>query len=525
MTAARLKASILQLAVTGKLVPQDPADEPAGELLKRILAAKASKGGPRSRAAKPAARSGDSGLSGLSGISGDSGFSGTSGLSTDAPFKIPANWVWCKLGDVGIWKAGATPNKSIRKFFVNGTIPWLLTGDLNDGLITKIPHAITECALAETSVKLNPEGSVLIAMYGATIGKVGILRFAATTNQACCACEPFEGVFNWFLFYFLMSQRNMFISRGEGGAQSNISKEKIVATPFPLPPLAEQKRIVAKIEELMPLVEEYGKLEEKRLQLDADLPGALEKAILQDAIQGKLVPHDPAEGTATELLREIQTAKNAKGAKGKSHAKSAKSAKASSVVSVDVVPPDDQPFEIPSSWAWCKLGDVSEVIRGSGIKRSETTSSGIPCIRYGEIYTTYGFSFREAKSFTSKNVADKCAIARRGDVLCTLTGECKEEIAKTTTYLGEVDLAVGGDLAKISKHPYEPLLLVYFMFSPFMLAQKADKSNGDIIVHIGKEAIENLLIPLPPLAEQKRIVAKVEQLLAAVRKLKTEADR
>lgn len=509
MTAARLKASILQLAVTGKLVPQDPADEPAGELLKRILAAKASKGGPRSRAAKSAARPEDSGFSG------------------DAPFEIPANWVWCRLGDIaGKITDGEHSTPRRVKHYCGYYL--LSARNILDGSIqlSDVDY-VDETEFSRISQRCNPrEGDLLISCSG-SIGRVCIAPKGhfVMVRSAAMIRDPVNSIS--YLMYVMQSTlvQSQIEDLKKQTAQANLFLGAIASLILPLPPLAEQKRIVAKIEELMPLVEEYGKLEEKRLQLDADLPGALEKAILQDAIQGKLVPHDPAEGTATELLREIQAAKNAKGAKGKSHAKSAKSAKASSVVSVDVVPPDDQPFEIPSSWAWCKLGDVSEVIRGSGIKRSETTSSGIPCIRYGEIYTTYGFSFREAKSFTSKNVADKCAIARRGDVLCTLTGECKEEIAKTTTYLGEVDLAVGGDLAKISKHPYEPLLLVYFMFSPFMLAQKADKSNGDIIVHIGKEAIENLLIPLPPLAEQKRIVAKVEQLLAAVRKLKTEADR
>ena len=110
-------------------------------------------------------------------------------------------------------------------------------------------------ALEKTSVRLNPIGSVLMAMYGATIGKLGILDIEATTNQACCACIPYEGVYNKFLFYFLMASRTVFIKTGEGGAQPNISKEKIVNALFPLPPLAEQKRIVEKLEQLLPLCE------------------------------------------------------------------------------------------------------------------------------------------------------------------------------------------------------------------------------------------------------------------------------
>ena len=206
------KNKILDLAIHGKLVPQDPADEPAIELLKRV---------------NPSAE-----------ITCDNEQYGN----------IPQNWVTIKLGGVGKWKAGATPNRTISEYY-GGTIPWLKTGDLNDGFITKIPESITQKALDETSVCLNPTDSVLIAMYGATIGRVGILTFPATTNQACCACSGYF-VNKMYLFYFLIANRSTFLALGGGGAQPNISKEKIVNLSFPLPPLAEQKRIVDKIEEL-----------------------------------------------------------------------------------------------------------------------------------------------------------------------------------------------------------------------------------------------------------------------------------
>jgi type I restriction enzyme S subunit len=170
----------------------------------------------------------------------------------EKPFEIPESWEWVRLGEVGSWSAGATPSRT-RPDYYGGNIPWLKTGDLNDGYVTEIPETITELALAKTSVRLNPVGSVLMAMYGATIGKLGILQVAATTNQACCACIPCSEIYNRYLFYFLKGYRKSFIKMGEGGAQPNISKEKIVRTLFPLPSLAEQKRIVAKIEELLPL--------------------------------------------------------------------------------------------------------------------------------------------------------------------------------------------------------------------------------------------------------------------------------
>ena len=156
------------------------------------------------------------------------------------------NWLWCRLGSLGDWGAGATPSRNIPEYY-NGNIPWLKTGDLNDGYITYIPESISELALKNTSVRLNPIGAVLIAMYGATIGKLGILTFPATTNQACCACIPFNGIENRYLFYYLLSQRENFIYRGVGGAQPNISKEKIVSTLIPIPSQNEQKKIIEEI--------------------------------------------------------------------------------------------------------------------------------------------------------------------------------------------------------------------------------------------------------------------------------------
>ena len=209
---SQTKSKVLNLAIHGKLVPQDPTDEPASELLKRI---------------NPKAE-----------ITCDNGHYQ----------KLPEGWCLTTLGSIGNWQSGATPSR-LQKEYYGGIIPWLKTGDLNDGIITNIPEFITEKALAETSVKLNPSGSVLIAMYGATIGKVGILSFPATTNQACCACVDYK-LEQMYLFYFLLANRENFIRMGGGGAQPNISKEKIINTVISLPPLKEQHRIVAKIEEI-----------------------------------------------------------------------------------------------------------------------------------------------------------------------------------------------------------------------------------------------------------------------------------
>ena len=226
-----LQKSILQLAIQGRLVPQRAEEGNAEELYEQIQAEKKKLIKEKKiKKEKP-----------LPEITDD-----------EKPFEIPETWKWVRLGDVGSWASGATPARANTDYY-GGKIPWLKTGDLNDGDIIDTSEYITELALKNTSVRLNPVGSVLMAMYGATIGKIGILKIDATTNQACCACIPYNGIFNKYLFYFLLSYRKDFIKMGAGGAQPNISKEKIVNTTIPLPPLAEQKRIVAKLEEILPL--------------------------------------------------------------------------------------------------------------------------------------------------------------------------------------------------------------------------------------------------------------------------------
>ena len=285
MDTKKLRQKILDLAIRGKLVPQDPNDEPASVLLERIKAEKERliKEGKIKRSKKSAKTS-------------------DTPHYENVPFDIPSNWVWTTLGNIGTWQAGGTPSRSNKSYYC-GNIPWLKTGDLNDGLITNIPEKITEEAVDNSSAKINPTGSVLIAMYGATIGKLGILTFPATTNQACCACTEYFAITQHYLFYFLLSHRDMFIAKGGGGAQPNISKEIIVNTEIPLPPLAEQERIVTEIKRWFTLIDQ---IEEDKTDLQIVIKQVKSK-ILDLAIHGKLVPQDPNDEPASELIKHINT--------------------------------------------------------------------------------------------------------------------------------------------------------------------------------------------------------------------------
>lgn len=230
----KMKQSILQYAMEGKLVKQDPDDEPASELLKKIKDEK-----KQLVKEKKIKRS-----KSLPRISED-----------EKLFDIPKNWEWVRLTEVGSWGAGATPSRSHPEYY-NGGIPWLKTGDLNDGVISSTSETISQAGADNSSVRFNQPGNILIAMYGATIGKLGIAGISLTTNQACCGCKTFDGIYNWYLFYYLLAMRPLLIDQGSGGAQPNISKTKIEKFPFALPPFEEQKRIVTKIEKLMPLLVE-----------------------------------------------------------------------------------------------------------------------------------------------------------------------------------------------------------------------------------------------------------------------------
>ena len=284
MDTKKLRQKILDLAIHGKLVPQAPNDEPASVLLERIKAEKERliKEGKIKRSKKSAKTS------------------DTPHYQQDVPFEVPSNWAWTTLGSIGTWQAGGTPSRSNKSYY-GGNIPWLKTGDLNDGLITNIPESITEEAVANSSAKINPTGSVLIAMYGATIGKLGILTFPATTNQACCACIEYFAITQHYLFYFLLSHRDKFIAKGGGGAQPNISKEIIVNTEIPLPPLSEQERIVTEIERWFTLIDQ---IEQDKTDLQIVIKQAKNK-ILDLAIHGKLVSQDPTDEPASELLKRI----------------------------------------------------------------------------------------------------------------------------------------------------------------------------------------------------------------------------
>ena len=238
----KLKKSILQEAIQGKLVPQIADEGTAQELLEQIRQEKLQlvKDGKLKKSA----------------LTDSIIFKGDDNkyyeqvnkkcldITEQIPFEIPENWVWVRMGQIGNWGAGSTPQRGDANYY-NGKILWLKTGELNNGIVYDTEEKVTQKAFQDCSLRMNKIGDVL----GATIGKLAIVGKELTTNQACCGCTPYL-IYNWYLFYFLMASRDSFIKKGEGGAQPNISRVKLVEHLIPLPPLKEQYRIVTQIEKL-----------------------------------------------------------------------------------------------------------------------------------------------------------------------------------------------------------------------------------------------------------------------------------
>ena len=511
MTGQQLKNSILQMAVQGKLVPQDPNDEPASVLLERIRKEKEQliKDGKIKKEKNPSII-----FRGADNLPYEKvGNNEPVCIADEVPFDIPDSWEWVRLGSIGDWGSGATPSRTNTEYY-GGDIPWLKTGDLNDGYIKHIPESISHRALEKTSVRLNETGSVLIAMYGATIGKVGILTFPATTNQACCACLPI-GIYNEYLFYFLMSQKSAFVKRGEGGAQPNISKEKIISTLMPLPSLTEQYRIVAKIKKVLPLVEQYEIAYSEVNSLNNSFPELLKKSILQEAVQGKLVPQDPNDEPASVLLERIRAEKQALIKAGK-----IKKDKNESVIfrrdnshyekrgSEEVCIDDEIPFEIPDTWEWCRIGSLLQVNPRNNL--SDDTDAGfVPMVLIKDGFNNE-HSFEERKWGKIKSGFTHFA---NNDVIVAKITPCFQN--RKSAVIANLPNGIGAGttelhvLRDVTSQLCMQYILLLFKTNEFIKNGVKNFSGTAGQQRIGKDFISNYLIPLPPVKEQERIVNSV----------------
>jgi type I restriction enzyme S subunit len=529
----KLRELILELAVRGLLVPQDARDEPATSLLEKISKERGFLVQEK-RIRK---------------------FKKLPAIGEDEEFMpLPNGWLFTRLNDIGEWGAGSTPSRRNSEYY-GGDIPWFKSGELRHDYISDSEETVTELALKQASLRSNSVGDVLLAMYGATIGKASILSVAATTNQAVCACTPFTGLANTFLLMLLKAYRPRFIGMGAGGAQPNISREKIIATVIALPPSAEQKRIVAKVDELMALCDQLEQQTEASLTAHQTLVETLlsaltnaadsnafndawqriaqhfdtlfttehsidqlKQTILQLAVMGKLVSQSTHDEPASELLKKIAT-ENANLVKNGEVKKLKK-----------LVPIDDNEkfFDLPQGWEWVRVGSISNLKGGFAYKSKEfVAESSHQIIRMGNIRPDFLRIDSNAVFITPEYASDTQEYQiRERDILLTMTGTKGKRDYLYSVLIKKTDMGIRAlylnqRLCALRLNGVNEKYMIKVLKDNRMLDAIYAKSTGSANqANIGMGAIANWIIPLPPEQEQDRIVNKVEKLMLLCDQLK-----
>ena len=486
MTPQELKNSILKLAIQGKLVEQRPEEGTAEELLKQIQAEKQAliKAG-KIKKEKP-----------LPEITED-----------EKPFDIPDSWKWVQVGSVAILNpkndiddsddAGFIPMSCVADGYRNQhTFEVKKWGEIKKGFTHFADYdigiaKITPCFQNRKSVIFHnlPNG------YGAGTTELSIVRVLGDTM-----CREY---LLWFFKtdYFISNGVKSFT--GTAG-QQRIHKDYLVNCVFPLPPLAEQMRIVAKIEELLPLIDRYEEAWTKLEAFNKRFPDDMQKSLLQMAIQGKLVEQRPEEGTGEELYTQIQAEKQTL----------IKSGKIKKDKPLPEITDDEKPFDIPESWKWVYIGDLFQHNTGKALNGSDKSGNPYEYITTSNVYWNR-FELEKLKTmlFTDAEI-EKCTV-QKGDLLVLEGGDC----GRAAIWNYDFPMRIQNHIHRL--RPYAEVCIEYF-YHIFYLYKNAGLINGKgiAIQGLSANALHSLIVPLPPLAEQKRIVAKLEQLLPLCERLK-----
>ena len=501
MKAEQLRKSILQLAIQGKLVPQDPNDEPASVLLERIRAEK-------QRLIKEGKIKKDKNDSVI--FKGDDNRhyekvgSEVKDITDDLPFEIPNNWVWCRLNDIIILISGTdlSPDKYNSN---NKGIPYI-TGASNF-----INSILNINRWTEHPTTISDKGDLLITCKG-TIGEmaynnVGVIHIARQV-MAIRSLYHFVSYIRILLETYITSLKKAAKSMIPG-----ISRQDILQCYFPLPPLAEQVRIVAEIEKFEPLIAEYDKLEQQATKLDDEIYDKLKKSILQYAIQGKLVPQDPNDEPASVLLERIRAEKKAK--LGKKY------------VDSYIYKGDDNcyyehiagrtqdelvgvPFDIPDNWVWSKLLDVLDVRDGTH-DTPKYVDVGFPLVTSKNLNngaidfsTTKNISEQDLNNINLRSKVDE------GDILFAMIGSIGNPVQVRNI---ERPFAIKNMALFKSQNTAINMEYVYYFL---MISQDEMKksASGAVQAFVSLNYLRNYYISIPPLAEQNRIVAKINEIFA-----------
>lgn len=487
MTEKDLKNALLQEAVQGKLVPQIAAEGNARDLLEEIRKEKAKlvKEGKLKRE-KP-----------LPEITEE-----------EIPFDIPDNWCWCRLSEYLDIRDGTHDSP---KFYDNG-IPFVTSKNLNDGILDfSTCKYITEEDHKKFSARSFVEdGDILFAMIG-SIGNPVIVKKKfdfSFKNMALFKRYTKEKTDMKYIFYYLSYIQFELKRIATGGVQSFIGLGTFREMLFPLPPLAEQKRIVAAIEKFMPLIEEYGKKETELKALNEQIGTLTKKSILQEAVQGKLVPQISAEGNARDLLEEIK----------KEKAKLIKEGKLKKEKTLPEITEDEIPFDIPENWCWCRLGEIVNKLTDGTHRTPKYVEKGIPFLSVKNL-SSGKMDFDNTKFITPeehKELYARCN-PEKGDMLLTKVGTTGIPVINDSDI--EFSLFVSVALIKFNHDFLDAKFFLYLLQSPLVQEQAKENTRGVGNKNWVMDAIANTILVLPPLAEQKRIVAAIEKMLPLCEKL------
>ncbi len=484
MTPQELKNSILQLAIEGKLVPQRPEEGTAEELYRQIQAEKQAliKAGKIKKESP------------LPEITED-----------EKPFDIPESWKWCRIGEISESNIGLTykPSDIVES---GGTLV-LRSSNIQNNEMAYYDNVFVSCPIPESS-HIN-KGDLLICARNGSRSLVG--KCAIVDRDGCAFGAFMAKIKSPYVTYIkLFLDSPVFRSQLDGVktetinqiTQSNLKNQVI-----PLPPLAEQKRIVAKIEELLPLIDRYEEAWTKLEAFNKRFPGDLQKSLLQMAIQGKLVPQIPEEGTGEELYAQIQTEKQSL----------IKSGKLKKEKPLPEITDDEKPFDIPESWKWCCVGDVCTNIQ-YGTSNKSSISGKVAVLRMGNIQN--GKIDYEKLVFSSDEDEIEKYCLEYDDLLFNRTNS-KELVGKTAIYKAEMPAIYAGYLVRITPLQMSSDYLNYVMQSQYYWSYcQSVRSDAIGQSNINAEKLKRFVFPLPPLIEQKRIVAKLEELLPLCEKLK-----
>ena len=499
MNGKQLKNSILQWAIQGKLVPQDPNDEPASVLLERIREEKErlikEKKIKRDKNASVIFRGEDNSYYEKILATGE-----VKCIDEEIPFEIPQGWKWERIGNLFETTSGSTPLSRNPDYYQNGSINWVRTTDLNNGVLCKTEIQITEKACSDYNLTILPRNSVCIAMYGGagTIGKHSILQFDTTINQSVCVIKP-NGYCNMdYLHTFIEYQRPYWMDFAAGSRKDpNINQLIIKHCLLPIPPQKEQVRIVENLRLLNPHIARFGECQIKLEHINKEISDLLKKSILQEAIQGKLVPQIAEEGTAKELLKQIKEEKLKLVKEGKLK----KSALNDSVIFLgddnkyyeqigSKVSEIELPFEFPSSWSLARLNAVCQLTDGL-----KTTGK------------QYLLDAKYLRGKSSGTIVEQGKLVYKGDNIILVDGENSGEV-----FIVPQDGYMGSTFKQlwISPSMYESYILAFLQFYKETLR---NSKKGAAIPHLNKELFYGLIIGIPSQQEQRRIVQKIEQLM------------